>query len=65
MFGLWHHMGAEARALWIIFMYCTLMAVPHNTATFADTFSDIQLVNTLYNRCSFLMFRLHVSFNIV
>ena len=50
-------MGAEARALWIILMYVTPMVVPHNTATFAAAFSDIELVNTVY-----LMLRLHALF---
>lgn len=47
MLGLWHHTGAEARALWIILMYITLVVVPNNTATFAAAFSDVELVNTV------------------
>lgn len=46
MLGLWHHTGAEARELWIILMYITLVVVPNNTATIA-AFSDIELVNTV------------------
>lgn len=41
------------------------MVLPHNTATFAAAFSDIELVNTVYIRCSFIMLRLHASFHII